>query len=247
MGPRPELDPIVQPEPTQQAGPVVDAPMAHDTQEEKEMIAAAEKLSAADTGTVAAADPATPRSIIRNKAGVNPNLTPPECLGRLDLEGDTGRKALIEQVQAALRTSHPYVPAPEVIESIEQNFTMTSDDISAVFGYFRELMGTFTSDVVEGVPPHKTVMRASIAPWGGDGAVSDGKVGFAESAAPAGKESSPAEDELLDAYVGEWSEDGTQPHGQGTCNITRNLERDLIPGPFIYCLRVLQIRGRTAH
>ena len=106
---------------------------------EPELVADEEAAAEAE----AAAEPVRtqPTSILKPSPAKND--VPPPCLDGLELEGDAGRKALIGQVQAALRTSHPNDPSPDVLETIEGQFALKPQEVAEVFAYFRELMGTF--------------------------------------------------------------------------------------------------------
>ena len=86
-----------------------------------------------------------PVSILKNRK----HTEPPPCLDRLELEGDTGRKALIMEVQAVLRSSHGSEPSPEEVREIQQKYSIDPQDVMSVFTYFRELMCTFSKSIRE--------------------------------------------------------------------------------------------------
>jgi hypothetical protein len=171
--PEPEAEAEAEAEPEPEPEPVPSVAVARDSTEESAQLAAALELSAADTTAAepepepvsaegeaapepelvpdeeaaaeaeAEAEPVRtqPTSILKPSPAKND--VPPPCLDGLELEGDAGRKALIGQVQAALRTSHPNDPSPDVLETIEGQFALKPQEVAEVFAYFRELMGTF--------------------------------------------------------------------------------------------------------
>ena len=166
-------EPGPEPEPEPELEPVPSVAVPRDSTEESTQLAAALELSAADTTAAepepepvsaegeaapepelvpdeeaaaeaeAEAEPVRtqPTSILKPSPAKND--VPPPCLDGLELEGDAGRKALIGQVQAAHRTSHPNDPSPDVLETIEGQFALKPQEVAEVFAYFRELMGTF--------------------------------------------------------------------------------------------------------
>ena len=94
-----------------------------------------------------------------------------------------------------------------MLGAIEQQFSLQPQEVSQVFAYFRELLGTFAKPTLPEGIPRRSVMASSVAPWSGDG-----EVGDVASAGVATDEGAAADT----WYEGEWSEDGSKPHGQGT-------------------------------
>jgi hypothetical protein len=167
--PEPELvqeadaQPEPAPAPAPGAGSAQADPLARGSAEEKAQLAAAMLLSANDTSADAEAEerqaepqptddpnPVYPASILKNRKNDNP----PSCLDNLELEGEAGRKALIVQVQTILRTSPGSDPTPDEILTLREKFVLSQEDLSAVFTYFRELMGTFSASIREHRPEH---------------------------------------------------------------------------------------------
>eukprot|EP01043_Picozoa_sp_COSAG02_P053403 COSAG02_NODE_5891_length_3957_cov_2.013738_1_plen_115_part_10 len=63
-------------------------------------------------------EPATPATIRKND-------NPPQCLDKLELQGETGRKALIIEVQTALRSTHGSDPSPDDIVALQEKFGLS--------------------------------------------------------------------------------------------------------------------------
>ena len=147
-------------------------PLARDSMEEAAQLEAALKLSANDTSAQPAdlglkclnpstrrggnridvewheePEPAsaTPRSILKHRK----HEMPPACLEGRELDGEAGRRALSERIQAVLRSSHGNDPTPEEISALQIQFSISAEDVMTVFRYFRELMGTFQKNIRE--------------------------------------------------------------------------------------------------
>jgi hypothetical protein len=96
----------------------------------------------------------SPVSILKNRK----HTEPPPCLDLLELEGETGRKALIMEVQAVLRSSHGSEPSAEEVGEIQQKYSIDAQDVMSIFTYFGELMCTFSKNIREQWPAHVVLL-----------------------------------------------------------------------------------------
>ncbi len=135
-----------------QPEPELDVLQARGSAEEQTQLAAAVLLSTNDTTANAAGEaeegqaepePATPASIRKNDG-------PPPCLDKIELEGETGRKALIVEVQTTLRSSGD--PSPDDIVALQEKFLLSPEEVMAVFSYFRGLTRTLSANIREHPP-----------------------------------------------------------------------------------------------
>lgn len=134
------------------------SPVARSSLEEAAQLEAALKLSTKDKNVrsdLQNEEPqrksaVSPPSILK-KPGKTMHELPPACLDGRELDGEAGRRALSDRVQAVLRSSHGSDPTPEEVSALQKQFSISAEEVMAVCRYFRELMGTFQKNIRESI------------------------------------------------------------------------------------------------